>query len=161
MDYVTLNILFTTIHCRPVSYRRTNSVNKVLTLKFSCYYLSLNGHFIGLIYLCSLYMYCTEVLLAMKSVGICGSDLKYWMYGKCGKFTMEKPMVIGHEGSGEVVKLGPGVKHLKIGRTQIEVRSNSSTHIWSNERYRNMHGYIHRNVTTPPTHPPKNPTQTP
>ncbi|XP_048734542.1 sorbitol dehydrogenase-like isoform X3 [Ostrea edulis] len=57
----------------------------------------------------------------MKSVGICGSDLKYWMYGKCGKFTMEKPMVIGHEGSGEVVKLGPGVKHLKIGdRVAVE-----------------------------------------
>nr|XP_022331832.1 sorbitol dehydrogenase-like [Crassostrea virginica] len=62
-----------------------------------------------------------EVLLSMKSVGICGSDIKYWMYGKCGKFTLEKPMVMGHEGSGKVVKVGSGVKHLKIGdRVAVE-----------------------------------------
>ncbi|XP_011418885.3 sorbitol dehydrogenase isoform X1 [Magallana gigas] len=62
-----------------------------------------------------------EVLLAMCSVGICGSDLKYWKYGKCGKFSLEKPMIMGHEGSGKVVKVGSGVKHLKIGdRVAIE-----------------------------------------
>ncbi|KAJ8316081.1 hypothetical protein KUTeg_006095 [Tegillarca granosa] len=43
------------------------------------------------------------------------------MYGKCGRFTVEKPMVLGHEASGTVVKLGTGVKHLNIGdRVAIE-----------------------------------------
>ncbi|XP_033118858.1 sorbitol dehydrogenase-like [Anneissia japonica] len=57
-----------------------------------------------------------EVLLSMKSVGICGSDLKYWAYGKCGRFVMDSPMVIGHEASGVVAKLGEGVTNLKVER---------------------------------------------
>ncbi|CAH1796735.1 unnamed protein product [Owenia fusiformis] len=62
-----------------------------------------------------------EVLLEMGSVGICGSDLKYWKYGKCGRFTVTDPMVIGHEGSGVVAKIGTGVTTLKPGdRVAIE-----------------------------------------
>lgn len=62
-----------------------------------------------------------EVLLSMGSVGICGSDLKYWTEGKCGIFTLGQPMVMGHEGSGTVTKIGPGVKSLKIGdRVAVE-----------------------------------------
>lgn len=62
-----------------------------------------------------------EVLLSMGSVGICGSDLKYWQTGKCGRFTLETPMVMGHEAAGTVAKLGAGVQHLKVGdRVAIE-----------------------------------------
>ncbi|XP_060067937.1 sorbitol dehydrogenase-like [Ylistrum balloti] len=62
-----------------------------------------------------------EVLLSMGSVGICGSDLKYWTEGKCGIFTLGQPMVMGHEGSGTVVKVGQGVRTLNIGdRVAIE-----------------------------------------
>ncbi|OWF35012.1 Sorbitol dehydrogenase [Mizuhopecten yessoensis] len=62
-----------------------------------------------------------EVLLAMGSVGICGSDLKYWIEGKCGIFTLGQPMVMGHEGSGTVARVGPGVKSLTIGdRVAVE-----------------------------------------
>lgn len=57
-----------------------------------------------------------EVLLSMGSVGICGSDLKYWQTGKCGRFTVTSPMVMGHEAAGTVVKTGPGVNCLKVGR---------------------------------------------
>ena len=31
----------------------------------------------------------------MGSVGICGSDIKYWKYGVCGRFTLNGPMIIG------------------------------------------------------------------
>ena len=48
-------------------------------------------------------------------MGICGSDLKYWQTGKCGRFSVDAPMVMGHEAAGTVVKTGPGVKHLKTG----------------------------------------------
>lgn len=51
----------------------------------------------------------------MGSVGICGSDLKYWKYSKCGRFTMTTPMIGGHEGSGTVVKCGSKVESLKPG----------------------------------------------
>eukprot|EP00057_Strongylocentrotus_purpuratus_P009031 XP_011663505.1 PREDICTED: sorbitol dehydrogenase [Strongylocentrotus purpuratus] len=62
-----------------------------------------------------------EVLLAVHSVGICGSDLKYWSHGYCGRFKLTAPMVIGHEASGTVAALGPGVKHLEVGdRVAIE-----------------------------------------
>ncbi|XP_060523595.1 sorbitol dehydrogenase-like [Cylas formicarius] len=57
----------------------------------------------------------TQVLLQMESVGICGSDVHYLVEGKIGTFVVEKPMVIGHEASGTVVKVGKKVKNLKPG----------------------------------------------
>lgn len=62
-----------------------------------------------------------EVLLRMACVGICGSDVHYLTHGKIGDNAVQKPMNIGHEASGVVVKLGPGVTHLKVGdRVAIE-----------------------------------------
>ena len=60
--------------------------------------------------------YITEVLLSIGSVGICGSDIKYWQYGQCGRFTVNSPMVMGHEGAGTVLQCGEGVTHLKVGK---------------------------------------------
>ncbi|XP_066132675.1 sorbitol dehydrogenase isoform X1 [Saccopteryx bilineata] len=62
-----------------------------------------------------------EVLLRMHSVGICGSDVHYWQHGRIGDFVVKKPMVLGHEASGTVVKVGSLVKHLQPGdRVAIE-----------------------------------------
>lgn len=62
-----------------------------------------------------------EVLLQMHSVGICGSDVHYWQHGRIGDFIVKKPMVLGHEASGTVVKVGASVSHLKPGdRVAIE-----------------------------------------
>ncbi|XP_048887332.1 sorbitol dehydrogenase [Brienomyrus brachyistius] len=62
-----------------------------------------------------------EVLLQMHSVGICGSDVHYWQHGRIGDYVVNKPMVLGHEASGRVVKVGSEVKHLKPGdRVAIE-----------------------------------------
>ena len=68
-----------------------------------------------------------DVLLSMGPVGICGSDLKYWTTGKCGRFTVESPMVMGHEAAGTVVKLGPNVKYLKIGKQILFYRFTKQT----------------------------------
>uniref|UniRef100_A0A1A9X1Z6 Sorbitol dehydrogenase n=1 Tax=Glossina brevipalpis TaxID=37001 RepID=A0A1A9X1Z6_9MUSC len=63
----------------------------------------------------------TEVLLAIDCVGICGSDVHYLVNGRIGDFILNKPMVIGHEASGVIVKVGANVKHLKVGdRCAIE-----------------------------------------
>uniref|UniRef100_A0ABD2WZ25 Sorbitol dehydrogenase n=1 Tax=Trichogramma kaykai TaxID=54128 RepID=A0ABD2WZ25_9HYME len=56
-----------------------------------------------------------EVLLKMACVGICGSDVHYLVNGRIGDFILNKPMIMGHEASGTVIKLGKEVKHLKIG----------------------------------------------
>ncbi len=58
----------------------------------------------------------------MHSVGICGSDVHYWQRGRIGDFVVKKPMVLGHEASGRVVKVGSEVKHLKVGEWSHTVR---------------------------------------
>lgn len=57
----------------------------------------------------------------MDCVGICGSDVHYLVHGRIAHFVVEKPMIIGHEASGVVYKIGKSVKNLKIGdRVAIE-----------------------------------------
>ncbi|KAI0921827.1 hypothetical protein AcV7_008025 [Taiwanofungus camphoratus] len=56
-----------------------------------------------------------EVLVEVKKTGICGSDVHYLVHGRIGDFIVNKPMVLGHESSGIVSKVGPKVKNLKVG----------------------------------------------
>jgi len=56
-----------------------------------------------------------DALIAVKSVGICGSDVHYWKHGRIGPFILTAPMVLGHESSGQVVAVGEKVTHLKPG----------------------------------------------
>jgi L-iditol 2-dehydrogenase len=56
-----------------------------------------------------------EVQLRMQHVGICGSDVHYWKHGAIGDFIVKAPMILGHEASGVVSKLGQGVTNLKVG----------------------------------------------
>jgi len=53
----------------------------------------------------------------MHSVGICGSDVHYWQNGRIGDYVLKQPMILGHEASGRVVKVGSAVTHLKPGLT--------------------------------------------
>lgn len=50
----------------------------------------------------------------MGCVGICGSDVHYLVNGRIGDFVVREPMIMGHESSGVVVKLGKDVKNLKV-----------------------------------------------
>ena len=45
------------------------------------------------------------VLLRIKRVGICGSDLHYFEHGYCGSFVPSRPFILGHELTGEVVAI--------------------------------------------------------
>ncbi|MHC5033438.1 MAG: NAD(P)-dependent alcohol dehydrogenase [Planctomycetota bacterium] len=56
-----------------------------------------------------------EVRVAVKSVGVCGSDIHYYEHGRIGKFVVEEPIILGHECAGEVVELGPDVRLLQVG----------------------------------------------
>lgn len=62
-----------------------------------------------------------EVVIAMHSVGICGSDVHYWKEGRINKFIVDSPLVLGHEPSGVIFEVGDKVDNLKKGdRVVIE-----------------------------------------
>jgi D-xylulose reductase len=56
-----------------------------------------------------------DVFIKIHSVGICGSDVHYYQFGKIGNFVVTEPMVLGHEASGTVIEVGSSVKDLKPG----------------------------------------------
>jgi L-iditol 2-dehydrogenase len=47
-----------------------------------------------------------EVIVEVKSVGICGSDVHYYEHGRIGDHVVNSPMVLGHESSGVVIDAG-------------------------------------------------------
>jgi L-iditol 2-dehydrogenase len=56
-----------------------------------------------------------EVVVAVRSVGICGSDVHYFEHGRIGPFVVGAPMVLGHEASGVVVAAGSAASRLPVG----------------------------------------------
>jgi len=62
-----------------------------------------------------------DVLIEMSAVGVCGSDIHYYLTGRIGSQVVKYPFAVGHEGAGVVVRTGRGVKHMKAGdRVAIE-----------------------------------------
>jgi L-iditol 2-dehydrogenase len=57
-----------------------------------------------------------HVLVAVRSVGVCGSDVHYFEHGRIGDFVVREPLVLGHEVSGVIVATGAGVAPGRIGR---------------------------------------------
>jgi D-xylulose reductase len=56
-----------------------------------------------------------DVRIKINTVGICGSDVHYYQYGKIGNFIVTEPMVLGHEASGTIIETGRNVRNLKVG----------------------------------------------
>jgi L-iditol 2-dehydrogenase len=50
-----------------------------------------------------------QILVRVKSIGVCGSDVHYYQHGRMGPFAPTEPLVLGHESAGEVVACGPAV----------------------------------------------------
>ena len=68
-----------------------------------------------------------EVQIGINLVGLCGSDIHYWTYGRNGDNVLREPVIPGHEASGTVTKLGKGVKNLRIGKDCIlDIKKNTS-----------------------------------
>jgi L-iditol 2-dehydrogenase len=62
-----------------------------------------------------------EVLVAVRSVGVCGSDVHYFQHGRIGDFVVRAPLVLGHEASGRIAAVGAGVDNGRVGaRVAIE-----------------------------------------
>merc|ERR1719163_1806977 len=56
-----------------------------------------------------------DVKINLKRVGICGSDVHYYLHGSIGHFVVNEPMVLGHEASGIISEIGSSVEEFKVG----------------------------------------------
>lgn len=56
-----------------------------------------------------------EVLIAVKAVGICGSDVHYFTHGRIGDYVVEQPLILGHESAGVVTAVGDAVTRFAPG----------------------------------------------
>lgn len=62
-----------------------------------------------------------EVLVQVKSVGICASDAHWYREGRIGTTVMTEPLVLGHEVSGEIAAVASDVTNVRPGdRVAIE-----------------------------------------
>ena len=56
-----------------------------------------------------------EVLVEIRAVGVCGSDVHYYEEGRIGSFVVEEPLILGHESMGTVVALGENASKHEVG----------------------------------------------
>ena len=56
-----------------------------------------------------------DVMIRVRSVGVCGSDLHYYRSGAIGDFVVKYPFVLGHEAAGVIEEVGENVRNLKKG----------------------------------------------
>ena len=56
-----------------------------------------------------------QVLLKVCACGVCGTDVHIYEGGK-GSAEVKPPVILGHEFSGFIEKIGPGVEGLKVGQ---------------------------------------------
>lgn len=62
-----------------------------------------------------------DVKIRMETVGVCGSDVHYFLRGRIGSQVVNYPFRVGHEGAGTVVETGASVTRVKPGdRIAIE-----------------------------------------
>lgn len=57
-----------------------------------------------------------DVLVKVRDIGICGSDVHYLTEGQIGDFVVEDPLILGHEVAGEIVETGDEVDTHAVGQ---------------------------------------------
>lgn len=57
-----------------------------------------------------------DVLIRIKTVGVCGSDIHYYNSGRIGSQIVQFPFTIGHEAAGIIEKTGKNVTRVKAGQ---------------------------------------------
>lgn len=57
-----------------------------------------------------------DVLIKVKKVAICGTDMHIYQWDDWASKTIPVPMVLGHEFVGEIVQVGSGVQGYKVGQ---------------------------------------------
>ncbi|KAK3337526.1 chaperonin 10-like protein [Cercophora scortea] len=64
----------------------------------------------------------TDVLVAVKATGLCGSDLHYFNHYRNGDILVQEPLTLGHESAGVVMAVAGTSSSLQVGdRVALEV----------------------------------------
>jgi L-iditol 2-dehydrogenase len=62
-----------------------------------------------------------DVVVEVRSVGVCGSDVHYYEHGRIGSHVVRSPLILGHESAGRVVAVGAeATKHAEGDRVTLE-----------------------------------------
>lgn len=56
-----------------------------------------------------------DVRIRVNTMGICGSDIEYYLHNRIGSFVPQGPLVLGHELAGEIVEVGADVRAPAVG----------------------------------------------
>ncbi|KAJ4422413.1 hypothetical protein N0V82_002969 [Gnomoniopsis sp. IMI 355080] len=57
----------------------------------------------------------TDVLVKVRSTGLCGSDLHYFSHFRNGDIQVRQPLTLGHESAGTITAVGADVTSLAVG----------------------------------------------
>jgi threonine 3-dehydrogenase len=80
-----------------------------------------------------------EVLVAVRAASVCGTDVHIWEWNRWAQDRIHRlPMILGHELSGEVVKVGSRVKSVAVGD-----HVSAETHIADGTCYQCRTGRMH------------------
>jgi len=80
-----------------------------------------------------------EVLVAVRASSVCGTDVHIWVWNEWAQSRVKHvPMIFGHELSGEVIRVGRGVKSLVVGD-----HVSAETHIADGTCYQCRTGKMH------------------
>jgi L-iditol 2-dehydrogenase len=58
----------------------------------------------------------TDVLVRIRNVGICGSDIHYFLKGRIGDQIVSDRIILGHEAAGDVASIGSSVRNVREGQ---------------------------------------------
>lgn len=62
-----------------------------------------------------------DVRVEIAAVGLCGSDVHFFEHGRVGDLQVTRPLILGHEASGTIVEVAPGMREELVGtRVAIE-----------------------------------------
>ncbi|MBN1305579.1 MAG: alcohol dehydrogenase catalytic domain-containing protein [Anaerolineales bacterium] len=56
-----------------------------------------------------------EALVKVRAMGVCGSDVHFYLDGRIGEAVVTPPFILGHEFAGEIVALGPDTDGPAVG----------------------------------------------
>ncbi|GAA5854753.1 hypothetical protein JCM8547_004058 [Rhodosporidiobolus lusitaniae] len=56
-----------------------------------------------------------DVLVALKAISVCGSDIHFLCHGGVGDYVARQPLILGHETADVVIKVGSNVTNVKAG----------------------------------------------
>jgi len=57
-----------------------------------------------------------EILVKVHSVGICGTDIHFYIHAAFGSTVIKEPYPFGHECTGTVAEVGSDVKDFQVGK---------------------------------------------